>query len=77
MADDGFTPTQRKLMRLLSDGQHHHVSALHACLVDELGDLSNVWAHVTRLRKILRPTGRDIVCESRADGAYYRLLQAA
>lgn len=58
-----YTPTQKRMLDLLGDGLPHTRQALHACLWDENGPLSNIWSHVSLLRKRLRPLGRDIVCE--------------
>ena len=77
MASNGreYTPTQRKMMEVLSDGQRHRRIELHACLVDELGPLSNITAHISNLRKKLRPKGQDIICEFSSRVIYYRLVR--
>lgn len=59
---EDLTPIQRKIVEVLSDGLPHHKEQLHECLNDDMGALSNVYAHITALRKILRPKGEDIVC---------------
>lgn len=57
-----FTPTQQKILDVLSDGLAHLREELHACLPDELGPLKNVQNHITAIRRRLRPKGQDIVC---------------
>jgi hypothetical protein len=58
-----LTPTQRKLLRLLADGQPHTARELHACLPDDLGLVTNVRPHLSRIRKRLRVKGETIRCE--------------
>jgi hypothetical protein len=62
MATSAYTPTQRRMLRLLADGRPHPRAELKACLVDELGDWNNVQFHISRIRKRLRPKGQDILC---------------
>ena len=61
-----LTPTQEKMLGVLSDGMRHTRQELHACLSDELAPLSNIQMHISNIRKVLRPIGQDIICE------YYR-----
>jgi DNA-binding CsgD family transcriptional regulator len=63
VTEPAFTPTQRKILAVLSDGLGHRPSELHQCLVDELGSPSNIRAHLAAIRKKLRATGQDIICE--------------
>lgn len=69
---NGFTPTQRAILQVLSDGLPHRREELHACLPDELGPQRNIRAHITAIRKILRPRGEDVVCEYGRFGFGYR-----
>lgn len=57
-----FTPTQRRMLEVLADGQPHTKKELHACLVDELGPLSNVEFHISEIRRAIKPFGEDILC---------------
>ncbi len=68
-----FTPTEQKIMDILSDGQLHTKAALHAVLPDTLGPLNNVRVHLTYLRRKLRPEGKTIAAETRDRVCYYRL----
>ena len=75
MADNnGYTPTQRKILDVLADGQHHTREEVHACLPDELGALSNIQRHICAIRKPLNSRGYDIICENRG-GMRYRLVR--
>ena len=59
------TPTERRILALLADGRAHTRAELLALLSDDLGAPSNVRAHVSNLRRRLRPKGEEIVCEVR------------
>jgi len=63
MSGNGHTPTQGTMLRVLSDGFPHTREELHRCLPDELGPLSNIRAHLTSIRKRIRPLGQDVICE--------------
>lgn len=69
-----FTTTQQKMLSVLVDGCLHTQEELHACLYDDMGALSNIRAHLSNLRKKLRPTGRDVACERVNGVVRYRLL---
>jgi len=67
-----FTPVQRRMLEVLADGRPHTPLELHACLVDELGPVSNIKFHLTTIRKKLRPRGEDIICEIHNRKMHYR-----
>ena len=74
-----FTPTQQRILALLSDGKAHRHEEIRQCLPDELGDRHNIAAHLTAIRKVLRPRGEDIACQHIAREHYYihvRLLHS-
>jgi hypothetical protein len=58
-----FTPTQRRILAVLSDGLPHTPGELHACLDDELAGRNAVQFHLSKLRKTLREVGQDVICE--------------
>lgn len=58
-----LTPTQQRMLALLSDGRPHARQELHALLCDDLGRLSNIQPHLSHIRKAIRPKGHAIVCE--------------
>lgn len=60
-----FTPTQQRIMDLLSDGQPHGRTELHGCLRDSLSEVQTIENHISHLRKVLRPRGEDIICVRR------------
>lgn len=71
-----FTRVQLKMLVVLADGKSHTREELHSCLVDDLGPLKNIRAHLTGIRKHLRPLGHDIVCEIRNRRVFYRQVRA-
>lgn len=80
MTAEHWTPTQRRMLALLSDGMPHSRHELHACLEDNLGAITNIRDHISKLRGKLRPRGETIVCEVWNRTIHYRwvrLLDAA
>lgn len=67
-----FTPTERRMLAVLSDGMMHSREELHACLPDDLDPLSAIRNHVSNLRKKLLPKGQDIVCQLHLAKTHYR-----
>jgi len=66
-----LTPTQKRMLAVLQDGEPHDPIELHECLEDELADMVNVRVHVSALRKRLRAAGRDVVSRE----GCYRLVR--
>lgn len=68
-----FTPTETRILEVLSDGKPHHKLELHVCLFDEMGLDKNkaVANHVLRIRAKLNPEGYDIACSLRYRKTYY------
>lgn len=69
-----LTPVQRKMLNLLSDGVPRTRRELHACLYDESGPLSRIQAHISGMRKVVRPLGEDIVITFFDQTICYRLV---
>lgn len=58
-----LTPTQLRLLVILSDGEPHSRYQLRdEGLWDELGSVENVKNHIAAIRRHLRKIGQDIVC---------------
>lgn len=70
-----LTHVQYRILRLLGDGMDHTINELHECLDDDLGPLRNVYAHVSTLRRIIRPRGLDIISGRKRRGAIYRMVR--
>jgi hypothetical protein len=68
-----YTPTQRRIMDVLADGQLHEKRDLMSCLYED--NISNLGVHLAYLRRKLRALGQDIICErTGSNGACYRLV---
>lgn len=64
----GVTPVLRCLLALTSDGQPHTKEEILTALkklpeVDELSSMHIVRQHMSRLRRLVRAWGQDVVCE--------------
>jgi hypothetical protein len=55
-----FTPTQKRILRVLSDGEPHYAEELQKVLYDDLGGRGNLHRHISALRNILKPLGHTI-----------------
>lgn len=62
MPNNGFTPTQARMLAVLADGRPHTRKELHACLEDDLAALAAIKWHIKKLRKKLKPERKGIVC---------------
>lgn len=71
-----FTPTQQKIMDLLSDGKPHAKDEIRECLWDTMTELRNVHVHITNLRTILRPWGYIITIKFKTRIPQYILSQS-
>jgi len=58
-----FTPTQQRMLRVLSDGLPHTRDELGACLDDELAKPKAIHNHLIVLRKLLKCHGETVLCE--------------
>jgi hypothetical protein len=66
-----FTPTEKRILALLSDGEAHLAKDMVSCLEDELGERETITRHIASIRNKL-PQDQWIVCEVRHRKAYYR-----
>lgn len=64
-----ITPTQKRILAVLSDGEPHSREELIACLPDwdaSVGEqdayVRNLKHKIATIRKVIRPRGRDILC---------------
>lgn len=78
MSKNGYTPIQKAILEVLSDGRRHTRPELLVCLNDELAEPTNLQPHITAIRKKLPPS-EAIHCINH-HGIYYqhvRLLASA
>ena len=73
---DFFTPTQRRIVDLLKDGQPHRRDDVRRC-VDDLASFDTLQVHLTHLREKVRPHGYDIICQVLNRQFQYRLIRVA
>jgi hypothetical protein len=66
-----YTPCERRILKMLSDGDRHLASELMSCLNDELSLRSSLSTHIGNLRNKI-PPGQYIVCEISYKKTYYR-----
>ena len=70
-----FTPTEQRILLLLSDGRHHLKTELKDCLNDDLQSTNNIGVYIHRLRKKLHKINQDLACEQRFMKSYVRLVR--
>ena len=70
-----YTPTERRILAVLADGQPHGKAELHKCLEDDLSKPESVRTHIHRLRPKLRRFGQDILGEYRNRACFYRQIR--
>ena len=73
-----FSPTQRRILKLLSDGEPHRREELLRCIDEETdpkkftADGRNLQKHLCLIREKIRPRGHDIVCQLLHRAIHYR-----
>jgi len=70
-----LTPTQSRIMNLLSDGRPHTADELHRCFSDELTEKDNVRCMVSLMRDRLNLNGLDITSRRKSSRTTYRLVR--
>lgn len=60
-----FTPTEQRILTLLSDGLAHSKVELDRCVNDELAGSNTLSVHLARLRYKLDEVGQTILCNRR------------
>jgi hypothetical protein len=58
-----MTPTQTKILQILSDGMPHRFEELQQVLPDNLGNRQTLHNHLKLIRAKIRPRGEDIICQ--------------
>jgi len=72
---DKLTPTQRRMLDLLSDGKPHKKAELKNLLSDELSKVNTIQYHISLLRSHVRERGQEIVCDLNGLSVRYRLVE--
>jgi hypothetical protein len=58
-----FTPTERRILDVLADGEPHTYADLLPVLDDDMAAPSAMRQHISRLRDKLNPQGEEIVSQ--------------
>jgi hypothetical protein len=69
-----FSPTQKRIVELLSDGMLHSKEELYGLLLTA-NCVNHVQMHISNIRKVLRPVGQDIICTYKGTLTFYRLVR--
>ncbi len=73
---NGLTPTEHRILKLLSDGMpHHRKEVKDTCLDDELATYPNLNKHICKMRPKIASRNLEIVCVFRYRQLCYRLVQ--
>ncbi len=71
-----YTKAQWRVLLLLEDGEPHTKEEIAvAAKVKEGSTVHATYMHVSKLRKILRPKGQDIICEYVSGKLFYRYVR--
>lgn len=72
-----MTPTHKRMMRILLDGEMHTKREMVDCLWDEASNPNTIHYHITTLRKALRDkkSGMQVVCISLGRSVRYQLVR--
>lgn len=60
-----YSNTERRILALLKDGKSHPREKVLECLMDSQANYDNLRWHIHMLRKKVKTSGFEIVCESR------------
>tara|TARA_R110002020_G_scaffold376130_3_gene587293 strand:+ start:18703 stop:18954 length:252 start_codon:yes stop_codon:yes gene_type:complete len=70
-----FTPSQEKILEMLSDGKPHTKYQLKLTYGDEFTSCASLKNLIKKIRKQLRPKGQDILCEYANRTIHYRWVR--
>lgn len=74
MAEE-FTPTEKRILAVLADGEPHLRNEVFACLQDPLAKPKSIHNHLCTLRIKLRYRGQEILCQLIGRSLYYRQVR--
>lgn len=69
-----LTPTEQKIIDLLSDGLPHQRADVLKCVNDRLADLHTLAVHMFNIRRKVRPFGKDVLLVTRKGGYHYQYV---
>lgn len=68
---NGFTPTEQRILNVLSDYRPHTKAELRN-VIDEMADDRLLSMHISNLRDKLAPSARNVMCTGK--GGMYQLV---
>lgn len=74
-AINGWTPTEKRLLDALRDGQPHHPDELRALLNDDMADRATLSVHLCNMRKKLKDKRWDILCVWFRRRRFYQMIK--
>ncbi len=69
-----FSPTQQRIVDLLSDGLLHSKEQIYGMLLTA-NSVNHIQMHISNIRKIIRPRGQDISCTLLGGNSFYQLVR--
>lgn len=70
-----YTPTQKRIIAVLSDGKRHERKEVLESLGDSQAGYNNLHYHIHKLRRVLEEGGQTIVCELYKRKIHYRQVR--
>ena len=68
-----FTPTQKSILEILSDGKMHRREEFKQCLSDDLAPITAIHYHISTLRAKIRGIGENIMFIRDGKQSYYQI----
>lgn len=69
-----FSPTQQRIVDLLSDGMLHSNEEIYGMLLTA-NSVNHIQMHISNIRKLIRPVGQDIRYILERGSSYYQLVR--
>lgn len=69
-----FSPTQQRIVDLLSDGLLHSKEEIYGMLLTA-NSVNHIQMHISNLRKVMRPVGQDIRYILQNGVSFYQLVR--
>lgn len=69
-----FSPTQQRIVNLLSDGLLHSKEEIYGMLLTA-NSTNHIQMHISNLRKLMRPVGQDIRYILQNGVSFYQLVR--
>lgn len=74
-SQNGWTPTEQRIIDMLADGKARHKAELLTCLLDSQAEYNALRFHLSNMRGRLRAKGQDIVAVHKHRTTYYQQVR--